>query len=323
MTAASVLQRTTLSGILLALGGSACLSVNDVAVKFLSGGYALHQVILLRTLIAAMVLAAVILVGRTGFGQLRTRAWGAHLFRVSLIMVSNVAFFLGLAAMPLADGVAISFVAPLLVTAMSVVFLAERVGRRRWAAVATGMLGVVVMLRPGAGVIQPAALLVLLAACCYAGGHMMTRRMRLTESAMTLNFYVVLGFLVVSCGMGLVAGDGRFLTSADPMLAFLLRPWVWPATADWPVFLALGLAIGCGGLMIAQAYRLCEAALIAPFEYVAMPLAILWGVVVFGQWPDATAWAGITLILGGGFYALWRETVVRRKAGDGGSGGSV
>ena len=302
-----------LTAILFALGGTVGLSLNDVAVKFLSGGYALHQVMLIRTLIAAAALGVIIKVSGTGFGQLRTRRWREHLFRVTLIMVSNVAFFMGLAAMPLAEGVAVGFVAPLLITAMSVVFLGERVGPRRWAAVAVGMVGVLIMLRPdftpGSGVVQPAALLVLLAAACYGAGHLMTRRMRETESAMTLNFWVLTGFFVVSCVMGLITGTGRFAGSADPSLDFLLRAWVWPAAADWPVFLLLGLSIALGGLMISQAYRLGEAGLVAPFEYVAMPLAIFWGVVVFGDWPDAVAWVGLALIVGAGLYAGWREAI--------------
>jgi len=322
VTPAAAPARTALTGILLAVGGTICFSVNDMAVTFLSGGYALHQVILIRTLIAGTVLACVIAVSGTGLAQLRTRRWRAHLFRVCLIMVSNVTFFLGLAALPLAEGIALSFVAPLVITVMSVVFLGEQVGPRRWAAVAVGLVGVLVMLRPGAGVIQPAALLILFAACLYAGGHMMTRQMRDTESALALNYFVLVGFLVVCCLVGLVAGNGRFEADAPPILAFLFRPWVWPATADLPVFLALGLSIGVGGLMIAQAYRLCEAALVAPFEYVAMPMAIFWGLLVFGQWPDRTAWFGIALIVGAGLYALWRETV-RQRTKDAGAGSGL
>ncbi len=74
-----------------------------------------------------------------------------------------------------------------------------------------------------------------------------------------------------------------------------------------------GVAVGFGGLMMSQAYRTCEAALIAPFEYVGMPMAIMWGVLVFAQWPDMTAWAGIALICGAGLYTLWRETVLKQE----------
>jgi drug/metabolite transporter (DMT)-like permease len=300
-----------LTGILLALGGGVMLSLNDLAIKFLSADYALHQIILIRAFISLAIVLIVIPASRTAFAQLRTRRWREHLFRVSIVMISNVTYFLGLAAMPLADAVATAFIAPVLVTLMSAVILGETVGPRRWAAVAVGLLGVIVMTRPGSGMIQPAAILVLISACCYAGSHMMTRRMRDTESAMTLNFYVQLGFIIVSSSMGLWVGDGH-LAGGGGTLAFLFRPWVMPAQGDLWAFLATGMAVGIGGLMMSQAYRTTEAALVAPFEYIGMPMAIFWGVLVFGTWPDHTAWIGIALICGAGLYTLWRETM-RKK----------
>jgi drug/metabolite transporter (DMT)-like permease len=312
MTSQPQTQRSVaLTGILLALGGSLTLSVNDVAIKFLSGSYPLHQVILTRAAIGLVFLMVLIRLTGTGFHQLRTRRPRDHLIRVSIVMVSNVTYFLGLAAMPLADAVAVAFVSPLFVTLLSVVLLKETVGPRRWAAVAVGMLGVVILLRPGSGVIQPAAILVLISAFCYASSHMMTRRMRSSESAITLSFFVQCGFVLVSCTMGLFAGDGRFSGSGDPSLQFLLRPWHWPPSQDLPAFLATGLAVAIGGLMISQAYRTCEAGLIAPFEYAGMPMAIFWGVLIFDTWPDSTAWLGIALICGAGLYTLWRETIRR------------
>ncbi|MBL8562427.1 MAG: DMT family transporter [Gemmobacter sp.] len=311
MTALASPARTTLLGILCAVAGAAILSVNDVAIKSLSGGYALHQVILTRSSISLLFLLG-FMGFAGGYRQIFTRRPRAHLLRVGFVMLSNITYFLGLAALPLADAVAIAFVSPLVVTLLSVLVLGEVVGPRRWAAVAIGMAGVIVMLRPGSGALQPAALLVFISAFTYASTHMMTRRLRDTESAATLNFYVNCGFILVSALMGLTVGDGHLAGSTDPSLAFLLRGWIWPPMADWPWFLATGLSVAIGGLMVSQAYRLCEAALIAPFEYAAMPLAILWGLIFFGQIPDRTAWIGIALICGAGLYVLWRETSLRR-----------
>lgn len=306
-------SRKPVTGIFFALGGGVTLSVNDLAIKALSGTYALHQVILIRAFVGMAIVLGVIWFSKTGFRQLRTRRPLDHLFRVSIVMVSNVTYFVGLSLMPLADAVATAFVAPLLVTLMSAVILGEQVGPRRWAAVAVGMVGVVIMTRPGAGVIQPAAILVLISAFCYASSHMMTRRMRLTESAMTLNFFVQCGFILVSLSFGVFAGDGHLAQAPGSTWEFLFRPWHVPPVGDWWAFLATGVAVGVGGLMMSQAYRTTEAALVAPFEYVGMPMAIFWGVVVFGSWPDATAWAGIALICGAGLYTLWRETLRRKK----------
>ena len=297
---------------MLAIGGAVVLSMNDLAIKALSGDYALHQVILLRAVIGMALVLGVSWYSGAGLRQLRTRRRGAHLLRVSIVMVSNITYFVGLSLMPLADAVATAFVAPLFVTLMSAAVLKEQVGPRRWAAVGVGMAGVLIMTRPGAGVIQPAAILVLISAFCYASSHMMTRRMRDTESAMALNFYVQCGFIVVSSLFGLLVGDGHLAQAPGSTWEFLFRPWHMPPLADLWAFAATGVAVGVGGLMMSQAYRTTEAALVAPFEYVGMPMAIFWGAVVFGTFPDHTAWAGIALICGAGLYTLWRETV-RKK----------
>lgn len=301
------------AGIAFALGGSVVFSVNDLAIKALSGDYALHQVMLIRALVGLTFLLVLALVTRADLRQLLTRRPGMHAIRVCFVLVSNVTYFMGLAVLPLADAVAISFVSPLIITALSVPLLGERVGPRRWAAVAVGMAGVVVMMRPGEGAVSWAAVLVLVSAFCYACVNLMTVRMKATESALTLSFWVQVAFLVSSLGVGLAAGDGRFAGSSDPMIAFLLRGWQWPPTADWPAFLATGLSVAIGGLMIAQAYRLAPASSVAPFEYASVPMAVFWGATIFGTWPDATGWLGIALIVGAGVYALMREA--RRRGG--------
>jgi drug/metabolite transporter (DMT)-like permease len=304
-------RNETLAGVLFAVGGTLIFSVNDMAIKFLSGGYALHQVILIRAIVAMTFILIVVHVSDRGWSQIATSRPGTHLLRVGIVMVSNVTFFVGLAAMPLADAVAVAYVSPIVVTLLSIVFLGEKVGPRRWAAVIVGMLGVLVMLRPGAGVIQPAALLVLISAVLYASGNLLARHMGGTESAMTLSFYVQAGFIVVSVSMGLWVGDGHLATD-DTLWAFLFRPWIWPPLADIPYFIATGLAVGIGGLMVTQAYRTVEAGLVAPFEYVGMPMAIFWGLIIFGTFPDATGWVGIAMICGSGLYVIWRETVRKR-----------
>ena len=306
-----MVRNQALAGVLFAAAGTLIFSINDMAIKFLSGGYALHQVILIRALVAMSFILVVIHVSERGWSQIATSRPGTHLLRVGIVMVSNVTFFVGLAAMPLADAVAVAYVSPIVVTLLSIVVLGEKVGPRRWAAIGVGMLGVIIMLRPGAGMIQPAAVLVLISAVLYASGNLLARHMGGTESAMTLSFYVQAGFIVISVAMGLWVGDGHMATD-DKLWAFLFRPWIWPPLHDWPVFLATGLSVGIGGLMVTQAYRTAEAGLIAPFEYGGMPMAILWGVLVFGTFPDATAWVGIALICGSGLYVIWRETVRRQ-----------
>lgn len=303
-----------LVGILLALGGSLVFSINDMAIKFLSGGYPLHQVVLVRAIIGLVFLTVLISLTGRNWRQLRTRRPRTHLLRVMVVVTSNATYFLGLAALPLADAVAMAFVAPVFITLLSIVMLREKVGPHRWAVVAAGLIGTFIMMRPGQDGIQPAAILILISALCYALGQLMARGMRETESAIALSFYIQVGFLVTSAAMGLWAGDGHMAGSADPSLTFLLRAWVMPPVSDWPIFLATGLAVAVGSLMIAQAYRTLEAAVVAPFEYAAVPMALLWGVLVFGTFPDTQGLIGMALIVGAGLYTLWRETIRRQAA---------
>jgi len=302
-----------LIGALCAVGASAAFTLNDMSVKFLSGDYPLHEVILIRSLVAMAILLLVIVPLSGGYGLLRTRQPGKHALRGFFVVFSNLCFFVALAAMPIADATAIFFVSPLMIGLFSVVFLGERVGPHRWAAIAAGLIGALVMIRPGSDTFSPIALMPLLAAAGYAGLHTMTRRLGMGEKAVTMAFYIQLTFLGFSTAFGLVAGGGGFAPEGDSLaLNFLLRAWIWPQPGDLPFFLLAGTGTALGGLLISQAYRLCEAALVAPLEYVAMPMAILWGLMVFGEWPDAVGWSGISLILGAGIYMIWRET---RNAG--------
>jgi drug/metabolite transporter (DMT)-like permease len=309
-------ERLNLTGALCALAASMCFSLNDVAIKFLSDGYALHQVVFIRACVALPAFALLILPFH-GMVVFRTRRPGAHAVRGVCLVFANSFLFLGLAALPIADAVAVFFVSPLVITVFSVVFLRERVGPRRWAAVAVGFVGVLLIMRPGTSAFQPAALFPIMAATLYAVMHIIARRIGGTESAATMAAYSQLTFLVISALIGLAIGDGKLAGAIHPDLDFLLRAWGPVAGADWWLFVLLGVSGLMGVLLISQAYRLSEAAFAAPFEYIAMPMAIVWGVTVFGTWPDAIAWAGIVLILGAGLYLVWRESRKGRVAGAG------
>jgi drug/metabolite transporter (DMT)-like permease len=308
----SLSETPTLLGAICALGAVFCFSVNDMAIKFLSDGYALHEVVLFRSLIGLTVLLTILLPVSGGFTALRTRRLALHVARGACVVFANMTFFLGLASLHLADGVALFFVSPLIITVFSVIFLGEHVGQGRWAAIAVGLLGVLIVLRPGSSVFQPAALLPIAAAFGYATLHMLTRYIGRTENAMSMSFYIQLTFVVVSALTGLAIGDGRFSTGPEnASLEFLLREWSMPHGRDWLVLIAVGVTSAFGGYLISQAYRVAEAAAVAPIEYVAMPLAVIWGVTVFGEWPDWIAVIGILLIIGSGLFMVLAEARAR------------
>ncbi len=291
-------------------GGVLC--INDVAIKFLSGGYALHQVVLIRSVIGAIIIVCVIAPFTAGWGIARTKKLPMHMLRGLCVVFANMTFFLGLAAMPLADAVAIFFISPIVITLASVLFLGETVGPRRWAAILVGFIGVLVMMRPGTQAFQLASLLPLAAAFFYAGIHVLTRKMGGTENAATMAFYIQVMFIVVSLMFFVAVGDGRFGDQPDPSLAFLLRAWVWPEVADFPVFLIVGIGIAVAGWLISQAYRVTEASHVAPFEYLALPMSVAWGIFVFDEFPDGWDYLGMALILGAGLFMVWRDAQAKR-----------
>ncbi|MGY6410027.1 MAG: DMT family transporter [Alkalilacustris sp.] len=305
--------RSNIIGAACAMAGAASFSVNDALIKYLSGDYALNQIVFLRAVVALSLLVPLALVLGRGLRLLRTRRPGMHALRGVFMVTANTCFFLALAVLPLADAMALFFVAPLLTTALSVVVLGERVGPWRWAAVALGLAGVLVMLRPGTEAFQPAAILALCAAAAYSALGLITRRNGGTEAAATFAVYAQGVFLVVSLGMGLFVGHGRFDPGTDASLSFLLRAWTPIDRADLPIFVAIGTASAAGAWLISQAYRIAEAGVAAPFEYVALPLAVLWGMVLFADLPDTVAVAGMALIAGGGLLLIWRETRAARS----------
>ncbi|AZV76489.1 DMT family transporter [Parasedimentitalea marina] len=310
----SAQAKVNIWGVLAALGAGIAFSIIDTIAKFLSGDYPLHEMVLVRSIIALVVLLAVIMPLEGGYHLLRTHQPRLHILRCLAVLFANLCFFTGLAIMPLAEAVAIAFATPLIVTTLSVVFLKEKVGPWRWGAVAVGFLGVLVIMRPGAGTFQPAAILPFLGACGYATLHVLTRRAGGSEAGSTLAFYPMFGFLLISTVVGLTLGDGRFSDGSNPGVDFILRAWIWPAPQDWPLFIGLGVAASFGGYLVGQAYRLCEAGLVAPFEYIAMPMAVLWGVMVFNEWPEPQVWLGSALIIGSGLVSVWRETRNHRPA---------
>jgi len=303
--------------ILLVVLSMSCISVNDMLIKLLSGDYPLHQMVFVRSAIG-IVFTLAMLKAEGGFRLLRTDKPFLHLARGLLIVVSNMAFFAALAVIPLANATALFFVAPLFITLLSVPILGETVGPRRLGAVAVGFAGVLVMLSPwqtaadaaDAGLIL---LLPLLSALTYALMQILTRRLGVTAKASAMAVYIHGTFILVGAGFWAVAGDGRYEGAVDhPSLQFFLRAWRWPEGGDlWP-FLCIGLLGGIIGYALSQAYRSAPAATVAPFEYVAMPLSIMWGWLFWGEFPDAQAFAGIALIVCAGIYVFLREGKRRR-----------
>lgn len=296
-----------LLGILCVVCAVTIFSTQDMAIKWLSGGYPLHEIVFIRAAVAICVTLGLLIPLEDGYRSLLSKRWRLHMLRGLAIVVGNMCFFTALASMPLAETVAIFFTAPLIITVLAVPVLGETIRWRRMTAVLVGLLGAVIIIRPGGATFQYAAILPLVAAFAYSCMQMMTRKLGMAEKASVMAFYIQLMFILASSTFWLVAGDGRFAGGGNPSTEFLLRAWVWPSAGDMAIMCAVGFFNAFGGYLISQGYRVAEAGLVAPFEYVAIPLSVFWSLFMFGERPDIWAWLGIGLICSAGLYVALRE----------------
>lgn len=299
------------AGIAFICFGMLCISINDALIKQLSDQYPLHQMVLIRAAVG-LAFSMVLLQFEGGFPALRTKTPGLHLLRGICIVIANLAYFAALASIPLADATALFYVAPLFITLLSIPILGEKVGVRRWTAVLIGFLGVLVMLRPGGEIAGDGNRLILMlpvfSAFAYALMQILTRKLGVASKASAMAAYTQATFIAVSSAFWFAAGDGRYAEGVDsPSLIFLLRAWVWPTPEEWPLLLFLGLLSGATGYSMARAYRSADVATIAPFEYLALPMAIFLGWLMFDHLPGPWVISGSALIACSGVYVFLRE----------------
>ena len=278
-----------LTGILLMCLATVFMVGLDATARLLLETYALPQLALLRCLFSMLIIFSWAVV-RDQTGRLATRRPGWHAFRSLLMAASMFAFFHALRFIPLADVVCIAFAAPLIITSLSQPFLGERVGVWRWTAVIVGFVGVVIVIRPGAGLLHPAALIALGGAVAYAGLALTARKLSTSESTVALSFYS----FIISLLIGSVL-------SVDY--------WLQPGVFDWLLFALCG---GCGGMAFIcmnAAYARAPAALIVPFEYTGLIWAATIGYLMWNEIPTMTTWLGAALIVSSGLFILYREAV--------------
>lgn len=273
------------------LGAGVLFAVMDAGMKWLAADYPPFQVAALRSLAALPLVAAWVLAR----GRVRTLLrvhWPLHLLRGVLGVGMMVGFVYGLARMPLSTAYAIVFVAPLMITALAVPLLGEKVGPRRWTAIAVGLVGVLVVLRPtGDGVATTAGLVVVLAALCYSIAAITVRKLALRDSPEAMVFW----FLTL---LAVFAGS---------VAAFDWRPV--QAGHLW-VIGVVGASGALGQAALTQAFRIGEASQIAPLEYAALLWVVVIDLVVWQALPDGRTWLGAAIIVASGLYLIRRERVV-------------
>ena len=295
-------------GILCLVAGIAVFSVQDLILKLISGTYPLHQAMLLRSLTAIPLLLAITRLFDGTLATLATPGWPAMLGRGGLNFLAYTAYYLALAALPMATTVALYFTAPLIIVVLSVLILREHVSWNRWLAVLVGFAGVVVMVRPGGSLFDWAALLPVFCGAAYALSMILARTMGTRETAAAMAFWGNIAFLVCAAALAGVFGTGRFAEGGvHPSLGFLIRGWVTPTATDALLMCACGGIAAVGLTLLTQAYRIGRSSVVAPFEFTFAFWGVLWGWLFWGDLPDGLGWAGIAVIIAAGVYVLRTE----------------
>ncbi|MEK9722558.1 MAG: DMT family transporter [Rhodospirillaceae bacterium] len=277
--------------ILCMLAGAALLTANDAVLKWMTGGYHTAQIMFCRGIFIAVPLA--LLAWRAGgWSALRPVNKKAHALRAAVVVTGTVLFVTGLKYLPLTDAIAITFAGPLFITALAPPLLGEHVGWRRWMAVSAGFIGILIIVRPGGGVFQFAALFALGASLTGACRDLLTRGLSAQESSVSL---------LATTSLGVVVAGG------------VVAPFVWTSVKpiDWAWFALGGLLIGAAHFMMIETYRYGQAALVAPFKYSGVIWAALFGYLIWGDVPEPGTVLGVSIVVAAGLYILHRERLKR------------
>ncbi len=276
-------------GIALVLASSLMFSLSDATAKLLVASVSPLEVSWLRSMVVAGLTLPVVM-WRKGPGVLRTAHPWLQVTRGLSVLCSSLLFLTGLSYLPLADATAINFIWPILITVLSVFLLGEKVGIRRMIATLLGFFGMIIMIRPGSGAFQLAALLPVGAAILWALSSILTRRMSATEAPETT---IIWSALVMLLGT----------TLALPLL------WTTPSLRDIGLGVLIGIGSALGHAMVIIAYGRAKASTLAPFAYVQLVWATLCGYVIFATVPDRWIVTGAAIIVASGLYTIHRERV--------------
>ncbi|MDB5608935.1 MAG: multidrug transporter permease [Bradyrhizobium sp.] len=281
-------------GIALILASTVFLGTSDVTSKYLSTTLPSIEIAWIRFLVFALVMFPAMLPGSPLYA-LQTKRPGLQIVRGIALLGSSLFFISGLRFLPMAEASATSFVSPLFVTALSIVFLGESVGLRRWLATAVGLIGVLIVLRPGSSAFHPAAFFPIVSALAWACTLIMTRMMSGTEHATTTMTYASI------VGLGILSALVPFV-------------WVQPSWHDIFFGVVVGVASTAGQWIVVLAFRYADASVLAPFSYTQLLWVSILGFIVFGEVPDVWTITGAVFIVASGLYTAHRERSRRLQA---------
>lgn len=283
-----------LLGIAFAVASGAIFSVADAIAKLLALTLPVVEITWFRWCGFLVAIVPVLMWTRGGVLR-RSRSPGLQVIRAICVLGSSLFFIAGLSLLPLASTTTINFVSPIIVTALSIPLLGETVGIRRWAAVLVGLIGVVIVVRPGSGTFGTAALLPIIAASCWAAGIIAARKLAgLDGPWTTMSFTALIGFVALGTA---VIWDFRM-----------------PSPYEAAIAAVMAAATTVGQFLTLAAYRNAPASLAAPFVYVTLIWSSVLGYVLFDSVPDGPTGIGAAIIVASGIYTAHRERVRARDA---------
>ncbi len=281
-----MLNQNSLRAVLWMGGAVLSFSLMAVAVRQLLNAMGVLEILFLRTLVTFVMVVA--LVPRVGIAPLRTRRFPAHLSRALMHLGGQFCWMYAIAALTLATVFAIEFTMPVWVALLAVTFLGEHMNRGRVVALACGLAGIAIILRPGLGAFHPAALVMVLGSLFYAGNMIMTKRLSSTDSPLAVLFWMSASQLPVTLGAA-------------------LPQWVTPGLAELPWIVVIGAGSFVAHYSMTRAMKLGDATLVVPIDFLRLPLIAVVGALFYDEPLEAAVFAGAALIFAGSYYSLMRE----------------
>jgi len=288
MTEQSSSLSRPVAGVLFALIGFVIFSSHDALIKVLGGNYAVFQIVFFSVLFSFVPMTLIMATDRTEASFVPHKPLYL-LLRTGTVIIGMICGFYAFTVLTLAEAYSLLFASPLLITALSVPFLGEKVGKRRWAAVVLGLIGVIIVLRPGLQPVSLGHIAGLTAAVANSIGAIVVRKVGREERSQTLILFPMVAVLLI---MAMVM-PGTY--KPMPLL-------------DLGVLALMGLLLIAGQMMVLNAYRNAPAALIAPMQYSQIIWAALFGFIFFSEIPDLWVATGSLLIISSGVFVVWRES---------------
>lgn len=303
MTAASHARTRNLIGIAALALGVFTFSIQDAILKGLSGDHAVTLAIVVRSLVGLPILLAMVHF-ECGLKKLLSSKWKILTLRGLILLTSYTTYYMAFPALPLAEAIALFFISPIFVTILASAFLHEKVTPKAWGAVIAGFIGVLIILQPGSGLFEPAALLSLFSAGSYACSMVLARKYGADEPSTVMAFYVNAVYMIAAALIALGFNLGGIEALGHPSLDFLVRPWAMPNVRDLMLMGLCGVIAAVAMSLLTHAYRMANANLVTVFEYTGMIWVPLWGYLFFAEVPKLTTLLGTAIIIAAGIFAV-------------------